>query len=53
VYRGRIDDRHVDFGRSRPEATTHDLDHALDELLDGHPVSNPRTRAIGCYIGEL
>jgi len=26
VYRGRIDDRFVDFGKQRPEATQHDLE---------------------------
>lgn len=50
VYRGRIDDRYVDFGRKRQVATTHDLQAALDAVLAGRPVSMPMTRAIGCPI---
>ena len=53
VYLGRIDDRHVDFGKSRAAPTTHDLADALQAILDGQPVSQPRTRAIGCYIPDL
>ncbi|MHC5114852.1 MAG: redoxin domain-containing protein [Planctomycetota bacterium] len=53
LYRGRIDDRHVDLGRSRPRAGEHDLARALDEALAGTPVTTPRTRAVGCYITGL
>jgi hypothetical protein len=52
VYRGRIDDRYVDFGKTRAAPTTHDLAEALEAVLDGRPVPNPRTRAIGCYIPD-
>lgn len=50
VYRGRIDDRYLDFGKERPEATTHELDEALKSLLAGKPIVSSVTRAIGCYI---
>lgn len=50
LYRGRIDDRYVDFGKRRPEATTHDLRDALDAILAGRPVLQPRTEPIGCDI---
>jgi hypothetical protein len=50
LYRGRIDDRYVDFGRARPAPTRRDLRDALDAALAGKPVPNPRTRAIGCFI---
>ncbi len=50
LYRGRIDDRYLDFGKSRAEATQKDLRRALDEVLDGKPVSVPVTKAIGCFI---
>jgi len=49
LYRGRIDDRHVAFGK-RPEATTHDLRDALDAILAGRPIAQPRTQAVGCFI---
>ena len=53
VYRGRIDDRHVDFGRSRPEPTRRDLELALGELLDGRRVTVARSTAVGCAIPPL
>lgn len=53
VYRGRIDNRHIDFGKERPAPTQQDLDEALISILSGKPVTNPTTRAVGCYIPEL
>jgi len=53
VYLGRIDDRYVDFGRARPEPTTHDLEQALDAVVAGKPVPTPRAKAVGCYIADL
>lgn len=53
VYLGRIDDRFVAFGKTRAAATSHDLADALQAVLDGIPVPESRTRAIGCFIPEL
>jgi hypothetical protein len=50
VYRGRIDDRYVDFGKERPAPTTHDLDQMLKSVIGGKPITNSTRRAIGCYI---
>jgi AhpC/TSA family len=50
VYRGRIDDRYVEFGKERPTPTTHDLDEALRSVIGGKPVASSVTRAVGCYI---
>lgn len=50
LYRGRIDDRHIDFGKSRSRPTRRDLRDALDTVLAGKPVPVARTKAIGCYI---
>ena len=51
VYRGRIDDRAVDFGKQRIEASQHDLIDALDAALAGEsPSETVITRAVGCYI---
>jgi hypothetical protein len=50
LYRGRIDDRYVDFGKERPAPTTHDLDDALRSVIGGKSMANSVTRAIGCYI---
>ena len=53
VYRGRIDDRFVDFGKTRAAATRHDLVDAITATLEGRPVERPRTRAVGCFIPKL
>jgi len=53
VYRGRIDDRYVDFGRSRPAPTTRDLRDVLRSLAAGSAVAPRTTRAVGCFIPPL
>jgi hypothetical protein len=52
-YHGRIDDRWITFGRSRPSATSHDLEEAIAAVLAGKTVSVPVTHAIGCYLADL
>ncbi len=53
LYSGRIDDRYLDFGKSRPEPSTHDLELAIRAVLAGKPVAQSRTKAIGCYLADL
>jgi hypothetical protein len=53
VYRGRIDDRFVDFGLARPQPTKHDLQEALETLLAGRAVMPQTTPAVGCVIADL
>jgi peroxiredoxin len=53
VYRGRIDDRYVAFGKIRPAPTTHDLEQVLEAMLQGKQVANKTTPAIGCFIPDL
>jgi hypothetical protein len=53
MYSGRIDDRYVSFGKSRPEPQVHDLENAIQDTLAGKPVPEPRTKAIGCYLDDL
>jgi hypothetical protein len=53
LYRGRIDNVYAALGKRRPEATEHDLRRALDEVLAGKSVSEPRSQAIGCYIPSV
>lgn len=50
VYRGRIDDRHQDYGRKRPAPTTHDLQLALAAIRDDRPIPVAETKAVGCVI---
>lgn len=50
LYRGRIDDRNVALGKTRPEATQKDLCDALDAIAAGRPVKKKETQAVGCFI---
>ncbi len=53
AYRGRIDDRMVDFGKERHSATRRDLSDVLLAISQGKPVIPQTTPAIGCYISTL
>lgn len=53
VYRGRIDDRFVELGRERPQATRRDLRNALTAALAGKPVDPSQTQAVGCFIADM
>src|SRR5262249_51407010 len=48
-YRGRVDDQYGVSSR-RPQPTRADLAAALDEVLEGKPVSVPETEADGCLL---
>ena len=50
VYHGRIDDRIIAPGKQRIHPGTRDLRAALDAMLQGKPVANPVTKAVGCYL---
>lgn len=53
VYRGRIDDQYMDFGKARPAPTTHDLEDILQAIVQGKTVAAQTTRAVGCFIQDL
>src|SRR5262245_22500653 len=53
TYRGRINDQYEDVGESRASSTKHDLREAIEATLDGRPIAEPITKAVGCYIGDL
>jgi hypothetical protein len=50
VYSGRIDDLYIDAGRTRRQATRHDLRLALDAAVAGQRVAHPETDPVGCFI---
>jgi peroxiredoxin len=50
LYVGRINNRYATWGKARTQISQHDLRIALDQVLAGKPVSQPTTRAIGCFI---
>jgi thiol-disulfide isomerase/thioredoxin len=53
VYHGRIDDWYEDFGRSRAAPTTHELDNAIRNTLDGKATVPDHANAVGCYISDM
>jgi hypothetical protein len=53
VYRGRIDDRYVDFGKTRAEASTNDLREILVEIQNGKVPAPRAAKATGCSIPKL
>jgi hypothetical protein len=53
IYRGRIDDRYIAFGKDRPQPTVRDLERSLDAIIAGKPVPVAQTQAIGCFISDL
>ena len=52
AYRGRIDHLYAELGQARRVVRDHTLRDALDALLEGRPVANPRVPSIGCYLGR-
>lgn len=50
VYRGRIDNRYLSLGQERPSATRHDLEEAIQAVLQGRPVPASGGPAVGCSI---
>jgi thiol-disulfide isomerase/thioredoxin len=53
LYRGRIDDRYVDFGKDRQKPTRHDLEDALTAVMSGKQIAVKETQAIGCILSDL
>ncbi len=53
IYHGRIDDRYVDVGKSKPAADVHDLENAITAALNHKPVTEPVTRAVGCSLADV
>lgn len=50
VYRGRVDDRHVDYDQERPQPKRRDLRLALNSVLAGKRVEISRTKVVGCVF---
>ena len=53
VYRGRIDDRYIDFGKDRPQPTTHDLERALEAVSAGRAGSGSRNTSRRLFSRRL
>ncbi|MBO0857964.1 MAG: redoxin domain-containing protein [Chloracidobacterium sp.] len=50
LYRGRIDDRNLDFGKYRDVGVKSDMRIALDAVIAGLPVPEKYTKPIGCAL---
>jgi hypothetical protein len=53
LYHGRIDNLYEIAGRSRPAATTHELQDVLNAAIAGKPAPVATAPAVGCYISDL
>jgi peroxiredoxin len=53
VYRGRIDDLYLDFGKRRYETTKHDLREVLNAIVEGKKPPLRTTNAVGCFIPQV
>lgn len=50
LYRGRIDDQYAALGKKRPAPTEHNLSEAITAFLNGQPIPQKETQAVGCVI---
>lgn len=50
LYRGRIDNRYIDFGSYRDAGIESDLRLTLDSIAASKPVANRFTKVIGCAL---
>ena len=53
VYRGRIDDRYIAFGKARQAANVHDLEQVLQASAAGKRLPFRETKSVGCFIEDL
>ncbi|MFA5911587.1 MAG: redoxin family protein [Vicinamibacterales bacterium] len=53
LYKGRIDDRYIEFGRDRPQPTERTLERALEAIVQGKAVAVRETQAVGCILADL
>jgi peroxiredoxin len=51
-YQGRIDDQYG-VGYIRDEATSKDLEDAINDLIAGRKIATPFTEPVGCFIGRV
>jgi thiol-disulfide isomerase/thioredoxin len=51
LYRGRVNNKHVTYGKTRRAATKHDLRDAIEGVVEGKAAKRPiLTTAVGCFI---
>jgi peroxiredoxin len=50
LYRGRIDNRYIDYGKFRAAGVKPDMRLALEAVVAGKPVAEKYTKPIGCAL---
>ena len=53
LYHGRIDNRYISFGKAMNRPTRQDLEDALRSALEGRPIAEISTPAIGCSLADI
>lgn len=53
LYRGRIDNRYLDYGKYRGAGVKPDLRLALEAVIAGKPVPEKYTKPVGCALPPL
>jgi hypothetical protein len=53
LYHGRIDNRYISFGKAMNRPTRQDLEDALRSALEGRPIAQISTPAIGCSLADI
>jgi thiol-disulfide isomerase/thioredoxin len=50
LYSGRIDNWAYEVSKKRQIITEHDLNDALNSIVNSIPIANTKTQAVGCFI---
>jgi len=53
LYHGRIDNWYHDFGHARSAPTTHELNNAIQAVINGKAPEVASASGVGCYISDL
>ncbi len=50
LYSGRIDNWAYEVSKKRAQITEHDLQDALESIVNNKPIAVAKTKAVGCFI---
>jgi len=52
LYRGAVDNKYVELGKSKPLPNQSFLSESVREFLADKTIRNPKTEAVGCIIEQ-
>ncbi len=52
LYSGAIDDRHVQLGKKKDQATQSYLSDAINAVISGRPITTALTKPVGCLMEQ-